>query len=274
MEIVVFIFILLKLIAAQNLDGKYSKLNEVLSKKQKISKSVGSNHQDIPVYWINTNNSKRRRVYFSKQLNYLGLLNNHRIEAITPDSKVLYNKNVTSQHKPTAAEISVIASHIVAIHYAIHDQANSKHPYALITEDDVLFKFKVNFTALAESAPSDFTFLQLMISAPTRVLLNYKTLKRYFEKNVTSIYTKKTYWKSWFTTDLSTSTQAYMINKANIKPFIDRLITFDKNRIPLINIINPNPTMFYCPIETTNNPCMLPIPLSADFFLYAGFDLI
>ena len=157
----------------------------------------------------------------------------------------------------------MIVSHLLTIYHAVYDK-NNNYPSAMITEDDVLFKFDVNYTKLAENAPEDFNIIQLMISNPARVLGNYKLLKRSFDNNLTS---NSIYWRNWVQNDLATSTQAYIINKKNIRSFIDRIITYDAYGTPNINIINPN-FQVYCKKETKDGKCFLPFPITADFYLY------
>jgi hypothetical protein len=125
----------------------------------------------------------------------------------------------------------------------------------------------VDFKLLAENTPKDFSILQLMISNPSRVLSNYKILKKMHQQNITC--TKYLYFKKWSSKDLSTSTQAYIINKKNIKPYIDSILRFDKYGVPIINIMNPN-FNYYCRKKEEKSYCYLPIPITSDFYIYAG----
>lgn len=61
----------------------------------------------------------------------------------------------------------------------MHSVVNSD-PYALITEDDVMFEMDVDFLSLAQSAPKGFGALQLMTSNPypiDNLWKDYKTKK-------------------------------------------------------------------------------------------------
>jgi GR25 family glycosyltransferase involved in LPS biosynthesis len=72
---------------------------------------------------------------------------------------------VSSSIQHTPHELACVASHLLAIHSAVHDETvDPANPYALIVEDDVSFEMDVDFKTLAESAPKNFGILQLMTS--------------------------------------------------------------------------------------------------------------
>ena len=109
-------------------------------------------------------------------------------------------------------EVTVTISHLLAIRRAIYDKTNTG-PYALILEDDLQFAFEVDFAALIASAPSDFGVLQLVTSNDYSVLNLWRV---YLRHNTTWVKRKENddYWCAG----------AYIINKALLKPYIDRII--------------------------------------------------
>ena len=127
--------------------------------------------------------------------------------------------------------------------------------YALILEDDVDMLHQLNFTALIQSAPKDFGILQLVTSNEEAINSLWSSYKEMNTVNSNTIHqplrsnrneainiltdltinmsdSYKKYWvyNPWtsLTRDKRTilywSTQAYLINKKVIKPFIDDVI--------------------------------------------------
>ena len=167
--------------------------------------------------------------------------------------------------------------------------------YALIIEDDVKFIFHLNFTALILSAPNDFGVLQLTTSnleaidrlwaeyerklsfskASYDKLNNLEEKQRFLEKfegnqSHTELWTESL-WGTVSKTGreaLFWSTQAYLINKKVIKPFIDDVVTSEANgdlSFKIINSFNQNKCH-----RTKRYPCILANCLFADTYLYAG----
>jgi GR25 family glycosyltransferase involved in LPS biosynthesis len=138
-------------------------------------------------------------------------------------------------------ELAVTVSHLTAIHRAIYSTTD-KYPYALILEDDITIPFNIDFEALIRSAPANFTILQLFTSNDKLVhVLHDKYLTDLKEKplSTTSLShlwvhrashaPKHEYWCAG----------AYIINKASIKPIIDRIVSIhpDKLQYYHMNII-------------------------------------
>mgnify|MGYP005994862943 CR=1 FL=1 len=74
----------------------------------------------------------------------------------------LYGRRRTNR----LAELGCTISHVLAMHRAIYsdlqaDGTHSQSRYAVITEDDVLFPFDIDWSRLAASAPAGFGMLQL-----------------------------------------------------------------------------------------------------------------
>ena len=157
-----------------------------------------------------------------KQLDEVGLLH-ERIEAVTPS---LISYNITKLVKPcnrnTPKDIAVIASHLTAIRSAIYDPTMMDSEYALITEDDIGFKFAIDFDKLVKTAPKNFSILQLVT---TNVEAIHKLWDTY-HGDPNNVWTPS-YWNT-MTKDKRTvlywSAQAYLIHKQRIRPFIDDVV--------------------------------------------------
>lgn len=217
------------------------------------------------------------------QLNELGLVH-QRIEAVTPNSTLYRLERFEKPcRRNTEREVAVIMSHLVAIFTAIYKPINPPPPttkqslstrmqnYALIMEDDVRWEFLIDFEEFLSHVPSDAGILQLMTSNPEAIV---RLWGRY---NASSISTKS-FWKltNWRDTSkggrhaLYWSCQAYLINKAIIKSFIDDVITFDPQTLEIqaFKIINSFNTRT-C-IRTKVRPCILANCLFSDTYIYAG----
>lgn len=176
----------------------------------------------MKVYWINLQSNTARRAFMEKQLDEVGLLH-ERIEAITPSS---ISYNITKLVKPckrnTPKDIAVIMSHLTAIRTAIYDPTMIDSEYALITEDDIGFKFDIDFTKLVDTAPKNFSILQLVTSNVEAIHKLWDT----YHDDSKALWTPS-YWDT-MTKDKRTvlfwSTQAYLIHKQRIRPFIDDVV--------------------------------------------------
>lgn len=278
------------------------------------------------VFWINMEGSTTRRQYMEDQLRFLKF-RSHRVVAVAPGSPTY---NITKLQKPckrnTDTDISLILSHLTAIHRAVYVEENeygrrcdhvkkqnlrsncsfqsdakrsSQEPrisdYALITEDDVQFSYQLNFSALISSAPKDFGILQLSTSNEEALKLLWSTFKeksatakqnftdlkplekeiflRHYDKNLSAagrLWTKNL-WTSHTRdgrTILYWSTQAYLINKRVIKPFIDDVVHRNDDgslSFKIINSFDPK----HCR-RTKQNPCVLANCLFSDTYIYSG----
>jgi len=226
----------------------------------------------LKVYWLNLNASKDRSIFMADQLQNIGL-ENEKVVAIAPNMQEF---NITLLKKPckrnTPIDLAVILSHLTAMYKAVYDVTYSSHKYALIMEDDVRFHFDVDFEKLVASAPKEFGVLQLSVS-------NIEAIHKLWNSYTMSVPQKLDMWTSsnWRVTTkdkktvLYWSTQAYLINKAVIKPFIDDVIDVwyqGEEKKLSFKIVNS----FYesqCK-RTKEFPCILANCLFADSYLYAG----
>lgn len=230
--------------------------------------------KSIPVYWINLEKSKSRRTYFSDQMDRMGY-NNTRIEASTKADGAVINAtfHVQPRIKETPNELSCVISHLIAVHTAIHDESNKGIPYALICEDDISFELDVDLLTLAENAPKGFGTLQLMTSASNYV----NSLWNKYQERV-SILGRKSRNNVTFPHDLIWSprkydapywsAQAYLINKAVVRTFIDKVVTYDKRTSTYsINFINPSETDLPCQGKPK---CYLPYRIVSEHYVFHG----
>eukprot|EP00981_Chlorochromonas_danica_P006497 scaffold1403_cov180-Ochromonas_danica.AAC.24 len=80
-------------------------------------------------------------------------------------------------------ELGCTASHLEAMRQAVYNNRTTS-PYAIITEDDIFFPFNINFTALALTAPNDFTILQLFNSNEGSMISLWKDYLIHGEKKL------------------------------------------------------------------------------------------
>lgn len=206
------------------------------------------------IYWINMDKSRHRRKEMEDQFAHTGM-HNERFAAITmqnihipedirrtwmsgqalfqthfpvPTKSIGQNEDMTvvlsglygRRRLNRITELGCTISHLLAIRHAIYNnQTDSK--YAVITEDDVFFPFAIDWTAMAESAPSDFGVLQLFNS-------NEESMRTTFNDYIKS--RRRGEHKLWHETFSGQparfwSTCAYLINREKLKPVIDAIIT-------------------------------------------------
>jgi len=206
------------------------------------------------VYWINMNESLDRRIHMENHLSQIWAFHN-RVRAVTSSEldipvilsdyekcvihdefnlKRNYYGNRSAWHssgkeknihllelcgRPVnrLKELAGLVSHLIAAYNAIHSPSESK--YALILEDDVKLKFRINITSLALSAPKDFAVLQLLISNENVINLLWK---KYQTSNGKYLWHSRRirgpkHLDSW-------CAGAYLINKDFLRPFLDQII--------------------------------------------------
>jgi len=229
----------------------------------------------LPVYWINMAESTSRRKYMdgllaSPTAQAMGLGRNERVEAVTPESS---QYRITMLEMPckrnTQRDLAVILSHLTAMYRAVMDtsQDGSKSPYALILEDDIAFALPVDMGQLVATAPAGFGVLQLTTSCREAVHLIWR---RFLKSEGTELWTLN-HWSNT-TRDkrypLFWSAQAYIINKAVVRPFLDDVITKHSNGSRSFKIVN---SFFpkHCQ-RTKTRPCILANCLFSDSYIFAG----
>jgi GR25 family glycosyltransferase involved in LPS biosynthesis len=265
---------------------RYSQPNRALQ-EARSSNGKDTSYRYPEIFWINMNTSSTRRRYMESQLQELGLVH-QRIPAVTPNSTLYRLEKLEKPcRRNTGREIAVIISHLVAIFTAIYkpsplpsaassSSASNRSQwkmenYALIMEDDVRWEFLIDFEELLSLIPSDAGILQLMTSNPEAIV-------RLWNRFNASSVTEKNLWKltNWKDTSkggrhaLYWSCQAYLINKAIVKSFIDDVVSFDPLTLEIqgfkiINSFHPR----NC-VRTKKRPCILANCLFSDTYIYSG----
>ena len=171
--------------------------------------------------------------------------------------------------------LACTVSHLTAIHSAIY--YNDSNPYAIIAEDDNRFAFDINIEQLINSAPKDFTILQLFTSS---IKLIPSLWNRYIQNN-SDLWLDRS--DNSINSDFR-SAGAYIINKARLKPIINSIIKLLPDGRKEMKIIAARKKYsnhkFTCiPKECCNNqhnflnkntPCVnSPLGYIADIYIYA-----
>jgi GR25 family glycosyltransferase involved in LPS biosynthesis len=171
--------------------------------------------------------------------------------------------------------VGCTSSHLEAIRQAIYDNRSTSR-YAVIVEDDVHIPFNIDFHALVASAPPDFALLQLFNS-------NEGTMRNGWDK-----YSRNGFlWANTFQHQPAAfwSTCAYIIDRAALKPIIDKIAYVDNGWVnlklaaclkkpcrPLDSecCLQPQSRSDAQPVFTDTAPCIWSVKgYMADSFIYA-----
>ena len=191
----------------------YSKILIFLS----LSISSTSSTSFPPIYWINLDSNVERRRYIENELKSLNVTYHVRVSALTKTSCNIVMLERTCRLM-SLNDIAILCSHLKALYTAVTDNdsyaVNSKH--VLILEDDVHFKFLIDFNKLIEMAPSDFGMIQLMTSHTKHFETIWNTYKNSEYRN---LFTKREKDSNIW------SAQAILVNKESIKGYIKNAVT-------------------------------------------------
>lgn len=231
--------------------------------------------EPVPVFWINMAESLGRRNYMNTLLSSpaaraMGLGSHYRVEAITPEAPSF---NISHLEMPckrnTPRDLAVILSHLTAIHRAVYDVSTEgrRSKYALVLEDDVVFTLPIDISRLVASAPPGFGLLQLTTSCREAVHLIWRRFLRSGGEDLWTLnhWTNTTRDKRY---PLFWSAQAYLVNKAVVRHFLDDVVTAESNGSLSFKIINS----FFpknCKRSRTR-PCILANCLFSDSYIFAG----
>lgn len=263
-----------------------------------FSPAHSSSHQiraNLTFFWINLDSNPERKKYMEYLFSKHHIASHFRVPAVEP-SQPEY-KQLQRLEKPcgrnTPRDIAVILSHLKAIYSAVYfDSFHPDSEYAVILEDDVKFLYSMNFTALLETAPKDFTILQLTTSNPQAL---DSLWKKYSEKpNYKSSEAKEAKISSnqerfWHLTDwkettknkktyLYWSAQAYIIHKQRILEVFLQYVLRTAGNSTLIPFTPINHLQYLivngffqekCTL-TRRRPCILSNCLFSDSYIYAG----
>ena len=125
---------------------------------------------DLNYYWINLDKAKDRRIFMENQFKKIGVVNNHRISAYTPDdlSSILidnppyncgYPECIQNGCKNCPIEFAVLCSHMKAI----QEGYKSNAPYFIVCEDDIGFPFEIDFNKMISVIPDEIDIIQMMV---------------------------------------------------------------------------------------------------------------
>jgi hypothetical protein len=224
-----------------------------------------NNSNLMDIYWVNMENSTDRKEYMRGVYSFFGLTSNHRHVALTPANvsipkgfensthckllppsetlneiqrirelqetgevgkTVLVAKHCATREDFEPKLLAVTLSHLTAIYRAIHDQTTAHKKYAMIMEDDLGLAFEVDFTELIETAPKDFTILQLVSSNSMAVEYNWDQF----------IYGGMR-WMRRQAADDNWCMGAYIINKERLQPILRRILHRVTDKLMVADII-------------------------------------
>jgi len=223
----------------------------------------------VPVYWLNLDSMPERAASMSNHLKSQGIDYHKRVRGLTPESCNLLMYDC-SCHRVSLNDIAILCSHVSGLYMALHDNstyaANSK--YFLMLEDDVRFRFRVDFNKLIELAPKGFGALQLMMSRKQNIESHWELYSSHSNfTNTRKLFTYRprnsTVW----------SAQAILYNKDAIRKFIASAVSYDRNGMIGYKLVNTF-DMKKVPTSHSNavnkyNPAIYSDCIFADMFLYA-----
>lgn len=183
---------------------------------------------NVPVYWINMDGMTDRQVSMTKHLDNYGVKYHKRIRALTPKTcnLIMVDSNC---NRVSLSDIAIACSHVSALHTALNDQSDTakRSKYFVVLEDDVRFKFGVDFEKFIGSAPEDFGSLQLMMSHKGQIETAWS---HYTNSMHTSSPTRRPdYFIHRPRNSTVWSAQAVLYNKEVIRQFVEKAVVKDKH---------------------------------------------
>ena len=173
-------------------------------------------------------------IYFPPSFNYQGACN-----SLTEQEKQREIEKITEQQRKGERNMTVLIaslcsdfhdaeryytlactlSHLIAIHKAIHHSNHRSSPtkkdYALILEDDISFNYEIDFKKLVNSAPKNFSVMQLSVNSEYMV----KRMWKQYTQNPTS-----NLWLPRKDPKLTWSAAAYLIHKERLRAKVAQVI--------------------------------------------------
>lgn len=179
-------------------------------------KFIISTNNFPPVYWINLDSNVERRRHIENELKSLNVSYHIRVSALTKKTCHIVMLERTCRLM-SLNDIAILCSHLKALYTAVTDTNTYaiNHRYILILEDDVHFKFSINFNKLIEMAPP-FGMIQLMTSHSKHFDGIWNTYKNSEYRN---LFTKREKDSNIW------SAQAILVDKEAIKGFILNAVT-------------------------------------------------
>tara|TARA_B100000686_G_scaffold354478_1_gene464987 strand:- start:6659 stop:8824 length:2166 start_codon:yes stop_codon:yes gene_type:complete len=142
--------------------GNIKEVNKLLKDSIKygfINNKTSEKLNDIPIIYINMDESVNRKSYMNAQFKFWGIKNYQRIQAVDGKNILIeYENNYPSLTDP---ELGCTLSHLKAIDYA----NKRKLKYALIIEDDTSLEllpfWGIDMNYIINNAPKDWEIIQL-----------------------------------------------------------------------------------------------------------------
>ena len=119
-----------------------------------------------PIYWINLDRSKDRKIWIEKNFKKLGITKHKRIQAVDGNKLRVYNLNIPQEYYNTHSnnEIAWTSSHWKCIEQAYNNRDN----ISIICEDDVCFSLlkavDKSLQEIINKCPRDWEIIQLGIN--------------------------------------------------------------------------------------------------------------
>jgi GR25 family glycosyltransferase involved in LPS biosynthesis len=212
---------IIKILEIMNYSDKYPYI--------KIKKFITNNiSNNIKYYWINLDKANNRREFMENQFN-LYKINNERISAKTPNdlNDILedqppffcgYKECLENKCKNCSIEFATICSHLEAIKKGYM----SGSEYFIVCEDDVIFKYNIDFDKIINNFPTDFEIFQMMIISKNHLNFFYQSC---FLKNI--FFVKYT--------PITPSAAFYLISRKGAQQILNKFINKNTNKWDLTN---------------------------------------
>jgi len=212
---------------------------------------------NLKYYWINIEDSVKRKEFMENQLNNLGY-ENIRINAITPDDlpDILEDKPpyfcgnnccLLNNCNDCKFEFACNCSHLKAI----QEGFNNGDEYFIVCEDDIFIPFEIDFENLIKNLPQDFDIFQMMVldEGANDFLYNH-----FIETNEISI--KYNPYKSFYSTGM------YIITHNGASKMLDKLINKTSLKFDLtnFNFLKQADYLLYLCVNTYTSSFPLCIP--------------
>jgi len=134
-----------------------------------------------PIYWINLERSKDRKIWIEKNFKKMGITKHKRIQAVDGNKLRKYNLNIPQEYFITHSnnEIACTASHLKCIEKAYYNKNN----ITIICEDDVCFSLLKaigkSLNEIISKCPRDWEIIQLGQSNPDQMKILLKEKREY-----------------------------------------------------------------------------------------------
>jgi GR25 family glycosyltransferase involved in LPS biosynthesis len=206
-------------------------------------------------FWINIDNSTKRREYMENQFEKLNI-DNKRISAITPeDFPDVLNEEppyfcgnsscLENECSHCKFEYACNCSHLKAIKEGYDEGLD----YFIICEDDIFLPFEIDFEKIIKQLPEDFDIFQMMVLDENANII----LFNHFH-NTKDIYVKFSQFLHFFSTGM------YIITRNGAKKLLEKFIINSKYDFSNYNGIKQADFLLYLNTNTYTTTFPLCIP--------------